>query len=81
MVNERVGAGNWENSTELGDTWAARNAFSYGEICMHGGPAGLFVHWVHVVTEGGLFVRWVHVVTEGGGWSCNWGRQWLRVLH
>lgn len=31
MVNERVGAGNWESSTELGDTWAARNAFSYGE--------------------------------------------------
>jgi magnesium chelatase subunit H len=31
MVNERVGAGNWENSAELGDTWAARNAFSYGE--------------------------------------------------
>jgi magnesium chelatase subunit H len=30
MVNERVGAGNWENSAELGDTWAARNAFSYG---------------------------------------------------
>lgn len=30
MVNERVGAGNWESSTELGDTWAARNAFSYG---------------------------------------------------
>lgn len=30
MVNERVGAGNWESSSELGDTWAARNAFSYG---------------------------------------------------
>ena len=30
MVNERVGAGNWESGSELGDTWAARNAFSYG---------------------------------------------------
>lgn len=37
MVNERVGAGNWENSAELGDTWAARNAFSYGgyRLCVH----------------------------------------------
>lgn len=32
MVNERVGAGNWESSEELGDTWAARNAFSYGAL-------------------------------------------------
>ncbi len=30
MVNERVGAGNWESGQELGDTWASRNAFSYG---------------------------------------------------
>ncbi|GLC75961.1 Magnesium chelatase [Pleodorina starrii] len=30
MVNERVGAGSWVNGDELGDTWAARNAFSYG---------------------------------------------------
>ncbi|KAK9811539.1 hypothetical protein WJX72_005618 [[Myrmecia] bisecta] len=30
MVNERVGAGSWENRQELGDTWASRNAFSYG---------------------------------------------------
>jgi magnesium chelatase subunit H len=30
MVNERVGAGNWDSGAELGDTWAARNAFSYG---------------------------------------------------
>ena len=30
MVNERVGAGSWEDSAELGDTWASRNAFSYG---------------------------------------------------
>eukprot|EP00878_Enallax_costatus_P008487 GHUV01008871.1.p1 GENE.GHUV01008871.1~~GHUV01008871.1.p1 ORF type:complete len:841 (+),score=266.38 GHUV01008871.1:478-3000(+) len=37
MVNERVGAGNWENSEELGDTWAARNAFSYGK----GGERGV----------------------------------------
>jgi magnesium chelatase subunit H len=30
MVNERVGAGNWEDTNELGNTWAARNSFSYG---------------------------------------------------
>jgi magnesium chelatase subunit H len=30
MVNERVGASNWESGAELGDTWASRNAFSYG---------------------------------------------------
>ena len=30
MVNERVGASNWEDGQELGDTWASRNAFSYG---------------------------------------------------
>lgn len=30
MVNERVGAGDWEQGAELGDTWVARNAYSYG---------------------------------------------------
>jgi hypothetical protein len=30
MVNERVGASNWESGDELGDTWASRNAFSFG---------------------------------------------------
>lgn len=30
MVNERVGASSWESGEELGDTWASRNAFSYG---------------------------------------------------
>lgn len=30
MVGERVGAGNWESGSELGATWAARNAFSFG---------------------------------------------------
>ena len=30
MVNERVGAGSWDSGQELGDTWASRNAFSYG---------------------------------------------------
>jgi magnesium chelatase subunit H len=30
MVNERVGAANWEDGDELGSTWASRNAFSYG---------------------------------------------------
>ncbi len=30
MVNERVGASTWESGQELGDTWASRNAFSYG---------------------------------------------------
>jgi len=31
MVNERVGSSNWEDGSELGDTWASRNAFSYGK--------------------------------------------------
>ena len=31
MVNERVGTSEWEDTRELGDTWAARNAFSYGK--------------------------------------------------
>lgn len=35
MVNERVGASNWEDGKELGDTWASRNAFSYGRLVMH----------------------------------------------
>ena len=30
MVNERVGSGEWEEDSSLGDTWASRNAFSYG---------------------------------------------------
>jgi len=30
MVGERVGAGNWDSGAELGATWAARNAFSFG---------------------------------------------------
>ena len=30
MVNERVGASDWESGQELGDTWASRNSFSYG---------------------------------------------------
>ncbi|CAG9464037.1 unnamed protein product [Pedinophyceae sp. YPF-701] len=30
MVNERVGASDWTGGDELGDTWASRNAFSYG---------------------------------------------------
>lgn len=36
MVNERVGASNWEDGKELGDTWASRNAFSYGRyaVCL-----------------------------------------------
>ena len=29
MVNERVGASNWEDGEELGSTWVSRNAFSY----------------------------------------------------
>lgn len=29
-MNERVGAGNWDDGDELGDTWVSRNAFSYG---------------------------------------------------
>lgn len=31
MVNERVGASNWDDGEELGSTWVSRNAFSYGK--------------------------------------------------
>ena len=30
MVNERVGASDWDSGAELGTTWESRNAFSYG---------------------------------------------------
>ncbi len=30
FVNEQVGAGSWADGAELGETWIARNAFSYG---------------------------------------------------
>eukprot|EP00271_Cylindrocystis_brebissonii_P004987 TRINITY_DN16942_c0_g3_i1.p1 TRINITY_DN16942_c0_g3~~TRINITY_DN16942_c0_g3_i1.p1 ORF type:complete len:1746 (-),score=312.16 TRINITY_DN16942_c0_g3_i1:714-5951(-) len=30
MVNERIGAADWENGAELGTTWQSRNSFSYG---------------------------------------------------
>ncbi|CAN0498100.1 unnamed protein product, partial [Laminaria digitata] len=30
MVNERVGAGDWDDGEALGQTWQDRNAFSYG---------------------------------------------------
>lgn len=30
MVNERIGAADWESGAELGDTWQSRNSFSYG---------------------------------------------------
>ena len=29
MVNERVGASNWEDGDELGNTWVSRNAFRW----------------------------------------------------
>lgn len=37
MVNERVGAADWEGGAELGDTWRSRNSFSYGK----GGERGV----------------------------------------
>lgn len=30
MVGERVGSGEWESASDLGDTWQKRNSFSYG---------------------------------------------------
>ncbi len=30
LVNDQVVDGNWENASELGDTWTKRNSFSYG---------------------------------------------------
>lgn len=46
MVNERVGASNWESGAELGDTWAARNAFSYGRWVWRGAGVGWSAYWV-----------------------------------
>lgn len=41
MVNERVGSSEWEDGSELGDTWASRNAFSYGrQACDNSGLKG-----------------------------------------
>ena len=37
MVNERVGSGEWEDSSELGDTWRGRNAYSFGRGDERGG--------------------------------------------
>jgi cobalamin biosynthesis Mg chelatase CobN len=31
LVNERVGNGEWEQEEELGETWASRNAYSFGK--------------------------------------------------
>ncbi|KAJ8600569.1 hypothetical protein CTAYLR_008172 [Chrysophaeum taylorii] len=30
LVNDQVNSGAWEDKTQLGDTWASRNAFAYG---------------------------------------------------
>jgi cobalamin biosynthesis Mg chelatase CobN len=40
MVNERVGASNWTDAAELGDTWVSRNAFSYGRGAERGAARG-----------------------------------------
>ena len=40
MVNERVGASNWTDAAELGDTWASRNAYSYGRGAERGAARG-----------------------------------------
>jgi len=39
MVNERVGNSSWEDTRELGDTWASRNAYSYGKSASEKGVA------------------------------------------
>ena len=38
MVNERVGASNWEDGDELGNTWVSRNAFRW--VCRRSGHGG-----------------------------------------
>ena len=40
MVNERVGAADWTDGAELGDTWASRNSFSYGRGGERGAARG-----------------------------------------
>lgn len=39
MVNERIGASDWEGGAELGTTWATRNSFIYGRATRPGGGA------------------------------------------
>jgi magnesium chelatase subunit H len=51
MVNERVGAGDWEGGAELGDTWAARNAFSYGRGGERGTPRPELLQALLATTE------------------------------
>jgi magnesium chelatase subunit H len=51
MVNERVGAGDWEAGEELGDTWAARNAFSYGRGGERGTPRPELLQSLLATTE------------------------------
>jgi magnesium chelatase subunit H len=38
MVGERVGASDWGSGSDLGDTWASRNAASYGRGGERGAP-------------------------------------------
>ena len=51
MVNERVGASDWESGDELGDTWVARNAFSYGRGSERGTPRPELLQSLLATTE------------------------------
>ena len=71
MVNERVGASTWEDGAELGDTWASRNAFSYGR-CVYAGldlVSLLLFRLVHRRRQSHLTtcLPWLHVCMT----SCN----------
>lgn len=57
MVNERVGASDWENGDELGDTWVARNAFSYGRGSERGTPRPELLQSLLATTERVIQVR------------------------
>ena len=51
MVNERVGASDWQNGDELGDTWVARNAYSFGRGAERGTPRPELLQSLLATTE------------------------------
>lgn len=75
MVNERVGASSWESGDELGETWASRNAFSYGR----GGERGtarpevlqVLLTTTDRVVQVGVGACWAGLVGWLVGWLAN----------
>lgn len=78
MVNERVGAGNWDSGDELGDTWVSRNAFSYGRGGERGTARPEVLRELLKTTDRVVQVRGLGMVGAGGfgAWLlCLWGQR------